>query len=384
MIPVDRNDALGKQTQHSEFARRRPPETRREFAVSVPRRTYGGHLVTARLNIFLTCIVLCGTLLQLFAMPVMLRDFGKEAAWLLVPIMLLQPLHWGLIHEAIHSRLLPRRRANEFFARLLSVVHWLPFDATRFCHLVHHRFPRHGYDQPDVYDDRGAYPIAWLRYWGRLLGGVYLGLLISPLIAFLPMPFGVRLMTSAVPIAEQGDTEVRRLFASLATNPSKRRRTRREFAVTLALYGASACLYGTWWPMLLVSMYVRGLWHSFADNVPHHGVPLDEPERARNYALPRVFRVLVMNHHLHLTHHRHPTAPWASLVAISMREEEAPRGNYFRAAFRQSSGLYPRASRVNEAVDPAATRDCDHPSNNPSGSSRITPLPGGMVHGQPE
>src|ERR1700687_3641678 len=35
--------------------------------------------------------------------------------------------------------------------RLLSVAHWLPFDATRFCHLVHHRFSRHAYDRADQY-----------------------------------------------------------------------------------------------------------------------------------------------------------------------------------------------------------------------------------------
>jgi len=59
-----------------------------------------------------------GTLFQLFGMPFVLRDFGTRAAWLLLPIMLLQPLHWGLIHEAIHSPLLPDRRTNEFCAQI--------------------------------------------------------------------------------------------------------------------------------------------------------------------------------------------------------------------------------------------------------------------------
>ena len=42
-----------------------------------------------------------------------------------------------------------------------------------------------------------------------------------------------------VPI-EPGDTEVRRLFVSLVADPVKRGRTRREFAMTLVLYSASA------------------------------------------------------------------------------------------------------------------------------------------------
>jgi fatty acid desaturase len=298
----------------------------------------------ARVNAILICVVLGGTLLQLFGLPSLLRAFGIRAACLLLPIMLLQPLHWGLIHEAIHRRLLRRRRTGEFWARLLSIAHWLPFDATRFCHLVHHRYSRHAYDRPDVHDARGAYALAWLRYRGRLLGGVYLGLLASPLIAFIPVSAGVRLMANSVPIREPGDAEVRRLFVSLVTNGRKRHRTRLEFAAALALYGTSAWAYGAWWPVLLAAMGVRGLWHSLADNVAHHDVALDEPQRARNHALPPAFAPLLMNQHLHLTHHRHPTAPWVALVRINAAEEERPSDNYFRRALHQLAPAYPRGT----------------------------------------
>lgn len=299
--------------------------------------------VHSAFNAIVICVVLGGTLFQLFVMPSLLRAFGINVALLFLPITLLQPLHWGLIHEAIHSRLLKGRRVDDFWARVLSILHWLPFDATRYCHLVHHRYSRHAYDRADLYDGGGAYALAWLRYRGRLLGGVYLEVLASPLLAFLPIVFGTRLMENAVPICEDGDTDVRQLFVSLVKNMRKRRRTRREFAITLALYGASAWLYGAWWPMLLASMCLRGVWHSLADNVPHHDVPLDEPGRARNYALPALLGALVMNHHLHLTHHRHPTAPWTTLARLTEADGEAPRNNYFWAVLRQLAPIYPRA-----------------------------------------
>jgi fatty acid desaturase len=306
------------------------------------RRGSGRQSVATGVNALLIGAVLGGTLFQLFAMPALLRAFGMHAAWFLVPIMLLQPLHWGLIHEAIHSHLLPHRNAEEFWARLLSVTHWLPFDATRFCHLVHHRYSRHAYDRADQYDGHGPYALAWLRYRTRLLGGAYLGVLVSPLISFLSLARGIRLMSDAVPIVEQGDIEVRRLFVSLVTDPRKRCRTRREFAMTLALYSASAWAYGAWWPMLVATIYVRGVWHSLADNLAHHDVRLDEPERARNYRLPRLLGFLLMNHHLHLTHHCHPTAPWRCLAELATTEEVANSDNYFRAAFRQFGRPYPR------------------------------------------
>jgi fatty acid desaturase len=307
-------------------------------------RLFARRTVHTNLNVFLIFVVLGGTLFQLFAMPSLFRALGIPAALLLLPIMLLQPLHWGLIHEGIHSRLLRGGHTADFWARVLSIVHWLPFDATQFCHLVHHRHSRHAYDRADVHDGNGAYAMAWLRYRGRLLGGVYLEVLGAPLLAFLPVMLGTRLMENAVPIREAGDMEVRQLFVSLVKNVVKRRRTRREFALTLALYGASAWAYGAWWPMLLASMCLRGIWHSLADNAPHHDVLLDEPGRARNYALPAFLGPLVMNHHLHLTHHHHPTAPWTALPRITKTEGEVPRGNYFRAVLRQLAPVFPRAT----------------------------------------
>jgi fatty acid desaturase len=332
--------------QQNEFNRPDAPEKRPASAVSSAGRVNGRQPIATGLNLFLICVVLGGTLFQLFGMPFVLRDFGMRAAWLLLPIMLLQPLHWGLIHEAIHFHLFANRRANEFCARLLSVTLGFPFDATRFGHLVHHRFSRHGYDRPDMYDGRGPYALAWLRYRVRLFGGVYLGLLLAPLIACVPVSLGVRLMEKEIPIDEDGDAEVRRLYVSLVTNVPRRRRTRREFAMTLALYGTSAWVYGAWWPMLLATMFVRGVWHSFADNIAHHGVALDEPERTRNYALPQVIRPFLMNHHLHLTHHLYPAVPWTSLDTVRVPGDERPNDNYFRAAFRQLNRFYPRAPNV--------------------------------------
>jgi fatty acid desaturase len=317
------------------------PEECLGYAASSVRGVNGPQSVALRLNAFLICVALGGTLFQLFGMPFVLREFGIWGAFFLLPIMVLQPLHWGLLHEGIHARLLPNRRANEFCARVLSVTLGLPFDGTRFGHLVHHRFSRHSYDRPDVYDGRGPYALAWLAYRLRLFGGVYLSELLSPLIAFVPTRLGIRLMEKAIPIDEHGDAHVRRLYISLVLNVGKRRRTRRGFAMSLALYAASVWVYGSWWPMLLAAMYVRGLWHSFADNVPHHGVALDQPARARNYTLPLGFGMLVMNHHLHLTHHLYPRVPWTALGAVSLLERERPKGNYFRAALGQANLFFP-------------------------------------------
>src|SRR5436190_6761952 len=91
-------------------------------AVSTARAVEDRQSVASFLNFSLVCIAVGGTLFQLYGMPFVLRLFDMRAAWLLLPIMLLQPLHWGLLHEGIHGRLFPNRRANEFCSRLLSVL----------------------------------------------------------------------------------------------------------------------------------------------------------------------------------------------------------------------------------------------------------------------
>lgn len=310
-------------------------------AIKAPDQIAERQPIPKYLNLFFMVVVLGGTLFQLYGMPVVMRKLGMRATILLLPIMLLQPLHWGLLHEGIHAQLFPNRRANEFWARMLSVLLGVPFDCTRFAHLVHHRFPRHAYDRPDVYAGSAPYAFAWIAYRMRLFGGVYLIELIAPLAACVPVSIGVRMMARAIPIVEPGDAQIRRLYISLALNVAKRQRTRRAFAITLALYTASAWLYGAWWPVLLAAMYLRGLWHSLADNAPHHAVPLVKPSRARNYRVPPGVNLLLMNHNLHLTHHLHPKVPWTALHAVSQIIGERPTGNYFRAALSQANRTFP-------------------------------------------
>ncbi len=64
-------------------------------AASPACRVNGQQSVVPSLNVLLISVVLGGTLFQLFGLPLALRAFGIQAAWFLLPIMLLQPLHLG-------------------------------------------------------------------------------------------------------------------------------------------------------------------------------------------------------------------------------------------------------------------------------------------------
>ena len=116
---------------------------------------------------------------------------------------------------------------------------------------------------------------------------------------------------------------MQRLFANHAGDARKRRRARGDWLCSVVLYGLSFTLYGPLWPVLLAAMFLRGLWLSMADNLPHYGVALDEPGRARDLRVLRGIGVMLMNHHLHRQHHLHPTMPWTALPALAREHGDA-------------------------------------------------------------
>lgn len=299
---------------------------------------------SARANVALIALAFAALAYELVVLPLILR--ATPNAWLaltLLPVVLATPVHWGLVHEGIHGQLLRERRANERLARALAIGLALPFDAVRFGHLMHHRYTREPFDRPDVIAARGS---RWRRraaYYARLLGGFYLMELLLPLLAFMPKPAARAIVTHGVGAQGEEGAQVQRLFANHAADPARRRRARRDWFMSIALYAAAFALYGAHWPVLLAAIYLRGLWLSLADNLPHYDVALDEPGRARDFRVPRVIGVMLMNHHLHRQHHLHPTLPWTALSALADQDDAkhnaAPRAHYLAAVLRQFRGM---------------------------------------------
>ncbi|WP_233841789.1 fatty acid desaturase [Dyella sp. 2HG41-7] len=294
-----------------------------------------------RANLALFGIVVTAVLVQFVAWPLMLRQWGVSALWIAAPLVVLTPTHWGLIHESIHGKLLPQRWLNEWLGRALAIAFLLPFDALRFGHLMHHRYTREHYDRPDVHDGATHRVLARIGYYAHLSGGLYLAELAMPLLAFLPVNWVRRLVAHRLRSEEPMDREIQRLFVGFAGNQERRVRMRRDWMLSIALYAFAFYLYGAWWPVFAVTMFLRGLWLSLADNLPHYDVTLDEQQRARNFRAPAIWRPVLMNHHLHRLHHQHPTLPWTALPALARTDAAATEADagYFRAALRQFRGF---------------------------------------------
>ncbi len=322
----------------------RPGSDAGSFTKALARRT-----PDVRANLALTGVAGLALAYQLIGLPLLLRATDGLMAVLLaslLPVVLTTPIHWGLIHEGIHGQLLRSRRANETVARLLAIGLAMPFDAVRFGHLMHHRFTREAFDRPDVDDASGP---RWLRRIGwyvRLMGGLYVAELLAPLLAFIPVRFARAVIERGVHAHGAEGRQIQRLFSNHVQDPAKRSRARRDWLGSLLLYAGAFALYGKAWPVLVLAMYLRGLWLSLADNLPHYGVAMDEPGRARDFRVARGLGLLLMNHHLHRQHHLHPTLPWVALPALVEPAADATtpapkREAYWRAALRQFQGLQP-------------------------------------------
>lgn len=293
--------------------------------------------IDRRANLMLLLLAAMSVLLQFMALPFLLTRYGVTALWLALPLIVLAPTQWGLIHEAIHGQLFAQRRVNEVCGRSLAIAFWLPFEAVRFGHLMHHRFTREPYDQPDVHEHATHRVIARMGYYVRLLGGLYVAELAIPLLAFVPVGIASRVVAQAIDNEGPSGSDVQRLFVGFAANVDRRRRIRRDWLLSLGTHLLALYFYGVWWPALVGTMYLRGVWLSLADNLPHYDVPLDEPQRARNFRVHAVWRPILMNHQLHQLHHRYPTLPWTALPALA-RETATPSAadaSYFATAFRQ-------------------------------------------------
>ena len=307
------------------------------------RRTSRRAPIDYRANLALLGLVATALLMQLIAWPFLLRQWGASMLWVALPLVVLTPTHWGLIHESIHGQLLPQRRPNEWLGRVLAIAFVLPYDAVRFGHLMHHRFTRESFDRPDVHDGGTHHMLVRIGYYMHLLGGLYLAELALPLLTFLPATWVCRLVAHKLRSEAPIDRHVQRLFVGFAGNAERRNRIRRDWMLSATLHVCIFYLYGAWWPALAITMFLRGAWLSLADNLPHYDVTLDEQERARNFRVPAIWRPVLMNHHLHRLHHQHPTLPWTALPVLA-RVDAAASGpaadaGYFTAALRQLRGF---------------------------------------------
>jgi hypothetical protein len=178
-------------------------------------------------------------------------------------------------------------------------------------------------------------------YYFRLFFGLYGGELFCTLLTFVPRQ-RLRAITRNLAYDQHPDSlRMPDVVESHLTEPGPLRVLRIEASLIVLIVGASLALYGSWFPVLLGALLVRGLIISFLDNAPHYGTTLGDIRQGHDFRLAPVWRWLVMNGNFHGTHHRHPTLPWTAWPRRFREDGASFAGGYFTLPLRQLRGPIP-------------------------------------------
>ncbi|CAN5128508.1 hypothetical protein BH10PSE7_BH10PSE7_41050 [soil metagenome] len=238
---------------------------------------------------------------------------------------------WLLIHEAVHYKLLIDRKANDRLGRVNAIFFGCPFHILKIGHMTHHRYNRSNLDTTEFMpSDTKSYALWWLAYYARILGGLYVTEVVSPLVFFFWKRFKhiVVAWTKDRAVAAILDLFTRRMVQAI------------QFDAMLCVAWLALQVWLNWSALapLVVLLLWRGFIVSFYDNAYHYGTDPHDPAAANNLAVPRFVKRLILNHNLHRVHHRYPLASWALLTEYEKRDAETYDGNLVLTALRQLQG----------------------------------------------
>jgi len=230
---------------------------------------------------------------------------------------------FSLLHEATHDILHPRRRVNDWMGRIAAAFFPTSFTLQRAFHLTHHRYNRTEREQFDYFRPRDS-TVLKLAQWYSILTGLYW--IFSPVgcVVFSLFPRVFRrgaLRDDGSAVAQQTGADA--YLGSVDDVPAATIRLETFLSAAIQIAMAAALdLTLAGWGCCYAAFAVNWSALQYAD---HAFSPLDVREGAWNLRVNPVVRLVFLNYHHHLAHHRHPRVPWIHLPRLVDRESPRPR-----------------------------------------------------------
>lgn len=286
--------------------------------------------IPARLNLFLTAVLLAGLLALLYAAS---RVSGWGLAGVAMAWALIMNSAYAMLHEAEHGSLHPNQVFNDGAGVLLALFFPAPFHLLRQGHIGHHLRNRSDDEAFDFYFEGENLIWKRLQLYGILTGFFWLAIVLTNLITAV-WPWVLRLKKFPA------DRPTEALLQSL-----NRRFLPLVWLESFAAISLHTGLILFWnipllhWFLLLASF---GLLWSAMQYVHHFGTERDVMNGALNLRSWRWLDVLWLHHNWHLRHHQRPTIPWIHLPRLD-DGPDTPRPRLFPAWLRMWRG--PRFTR---------------------------------------
>jgi fatty acid desaturase len=224
---------------------------------------------------------------------------------------------FSLLHESVHGIAHPNRAVNEWIGRIGAAFFPTGLALQRVFHLGHHARNRTIEEQ---FDYLRPFDRPWLKraQWYAILTGLYWVFVPLGGIAFFFFPFLFRVRRTDL-ATQTGATS---MFAGLENAP--RLRMRLELLLSAAVQVALFVLLGVTAKGWLLCYAAFAINWSSLQYTDHAFSKLDVRDGAWNLRVNPVTRLLFLNYHHHLAHHRHPHVPWIHLGAFVDPHEPQP------------------------------------------------------------
>lgn len=227
---------------------------------------------------------------------------------------------FALLHESVHRILHPRSWINEAVGMVLAAMFPTSLAFQRACHLGHHRRNRTDAELFDQYRPQDSRFLKSVQFYGIFTGFYWpivpIGCALVALLPWLPRHLA-RLKGEEV---EQTGTVA--MLAGVSKVPPYR--IPLEALLAVLLHGSLIASGLVTWKVWLVCYLTFGwMWGSlqYAD---HSFSVRNIREGAWNLKVSTPVRLVFLNYHLHLNHHRHPEVPWIQLPGLIQATDPFP------------------------------------------------------------
>lgn len=231
---------------------------------------------------------------------------------------------YSLMHEAVHRHFHRNGAVNEVAGRVAAGFFPTAFSLQRVFHLAHHRNNRSEHERFDYYAPHENGAIKYLQ-WYCILTGLYW--LISPLFCIVYF-FTAELFRWRNLFGRRGgwfsrQTSAQEFLEAVESVPAS--------TVRLDILSSFAIQALLVWSLDLTLAGWCACYAAFAFNwsslqyTDHAFSELDRHEGAWNLRVNPFSRIVFLNYHFHLVHHRDPTIPWIDLPRHVRASDPNPR-----------------------------------------------------------
>lgn len=242
---------------------------------------------------------------------------------------------FSLLHEAVHGVFSPNPKVNALFGHLSAAAFPTSFTMQSIAHLGHHKRNRTDVEIFDYYlPNESKLRRNFILYFGNLFG-----------LYWFTIPF-MNLLILIAPAFATSDWFIENIGRPLGFKPFLKEiaeipkmRLWLESFLALAYQVFIWYLLDLNWQGWLIAHWAFALHWSSLQYVDHAWSPRDVINGAWNLKVHPLSRLIALNYHCHLAHHRFPQVPWIYLPKLVDSKEESP--TFWKIYFSLWKGVKP-------------------------------------------